>query len=98
NTLGAAAGALVAGFVLLPAVGLFTTIVIGMGASALAAAIALLVYSRHHHTDGEVGLKPDATPKPAATSKSATRSRAANRIATEQPLAAPAPRWGLAAM
>ena len=50
NTVGAATGALAAGFVLLPALGLFQTTVAGVGASLLTVA-AVIVVARNHGDD-----------------------------------------------
>src|SRR5689334_3480865 len=41
NTLGAAVGSLAAGFLLLPAIGLFDTVLVGIAASTLAAVLAI---------------------------------------------------------
>lgn len=55
NTVGAAAGAALTGFVLLPALGLFGTTLVGVGLNAVAAAGALLL-------GGRVGLAQIADP------------------------------------
>src|SRR5207302_6440096 len=51
NTIGAAAGAMGAGFLLLPAVGSFKTVLVGVSASALAAVVALGVRFQHRVDD-----------------------------------------------
>jgi spermidine synthase len=99
NTLGAAAGALAAGFVLLPAIGLFKTIIVGMGASTLAALMALAVYSRPR---GDEPANPqadrvEATGSASPRGKHRARPRAPGRGRNEIAAEPPPPKWGLAA-
>jgi spermidine synthase len=101
NTIGAAVGSLAAGFVLLPAVGLFNTVLIGISASVLAALLAVGVWSQrqaggHDDSPDARADKPPATAA-AAPDKRRARSRA-NTRARQVPDLAVAPKWWLAAV
>lgn len=75
NTLGAAIGALLAGFVAIPALGISGTTLIGIGASTAALALALLLARRHPH---ELPISRIAVPGKA-------RKNAANLSRSGQP-------------
>jgi spermidine synthase len=101
NTIGAALGSLAAGFILLPAVGLFNTVLIGISASILAALLAVGVWSRRQ--PGGNGDGPDARaatpPASGAAGEDKRRARSrANTRAHQIPDLAPLPKWWLAAV
>lgn len=93
NTAGAALGALLAGLVLLPALGLFRTVLVGVGASALAVAAVVLVA----RADGQ---EPDRRP-PARTAQPGRKPASGGKPGRKRPdLEPPGSRpdqWGLAA-
>ncbi|HUR34968.1 MAG TPA: fused MFS/spermidine synthase [Vicinamibacterales bacterium] len=112
NTVGAAVGSLLAGFVLIPAIGLSGTTHLGVAASLVAAALVALVAWRD--PGGAVRLKPDPTtvtnstavtkpvrlkPDPTiskAISKAATISKDPKTSTAAIPIATAAARPGLA--
>ena len=61
NTVGAAVGSLLAGFTLIPSIGISGTTKIGMLASVVAAALVSVVAMRENKREHEVRLKPDTT-------------------------------------
>ncbi len=61
NTVGAAIGSLLAGFTLIPAIGISGTTKVGMLASGVAAALVSIVVMRTRESEEEVRLKPDTT-------------------------------------
>lgn len=61
NTVGAALGSLLAGFSLIPAIGISGTTKIGMLGSVIAAGIVAFVATRDADDREQVGLKPDPT-------------------------------------
>ncbi len=61
NTVGATAGSLLAGFSLIPSIGISGTTKVGMLASCVAAALVGIVIMRERKREDEVRRKPDAT-------------------------------------
>ena len=100
NTFGAAAGSIAAGFFLLPAIGLFDTVLVGISASALAAIIALGMWSRPlggARDDAPAGPTEQSTAT-AGSSPDKKRARApAAAKGRQRPSAPPPPKWRLAA-
>ena len=78
NTLGAAAGAVLAGFVLIPALGLRGTTMVGVGLNLIAAAGAWLLVSR-------AALQSEPAPAPAGPSTSSGPPRAESRGGSREP-------------
>lgn len=98
NTIGAAAGSFAAGFFLLPAIGLFDTVLVGVAASTLAAVIAIAMWSRPQR-EGSADSSTAPPEQAAATQaqdKKRPRSRASAR-GRQAPLAPAPPKWRLAA-
>lgn len=75
NTIGAAIGALAAGFVLLPALGLFRTVLVGVGASLLAAAAVVVVARNHGNGRPATLAASDAGVNPKPPSRRSDRGR-----------------------
>jgi len=84
NTAGAAAGAIAAGFWLIPAIGLRAATMVGVGLSGAAAAGALWIASR-----GAVAA-PDAAEAPRKTNATSRASARRNERSRRTPVAAPA--------
>jgi spermidine synthase len=74
NTVGAAAGSLLAGFTLIPAIGISGTTHIGMVASGVAAALVAVIAVRERRASGE---EPNAAPEPASVAMKVERKRTA---------------------
>ena len=75
NTIGAALGALLSGFVLVPAVGVMGTLLVGVGTSLVAMSVAVALSLRAEETpivDSEVRLPPVPEPR---TRKSSQKGR-----------------------
>jgi spermidine synthase len=102
NTIGAAAGSVAAGFLLLPTIGLFNTVLVGISASALAAIIAVTMWSQRHHEGEPNDVSPapaEAAPPRAGRRPNTSRARSSTSGRGRQvPLAPPPPKWRLAAI
>lgn len=92
NTLGAAAGALVAGFVLIPAVGVWRTTLAGVATGGVSATLAL---AAARLTPGDA-IEPDAATGQAPAASAGSRRRATAGNGSAAPVAS-AGRLGLAA-
>ena len=77
NTLGAAAGALLAGFVLIPRLGVTRAILCGVAASVISAAIAFVAGRGTVETEAEPTVEPARTRDPRASKVSRDRLAAA---------------------
>jgi spermidine synthase len=102
NTIGAAVGSMAAGFLLLPAIGLFDTVLVGIAASTLAAVLAIGLSTRPH-VDKDADKLPQEGREPPKTSstgekKRGGRSRGQVRDRQAVPAPPPAPKWRLAAV
>ncbi len=73
NTVGAAVGSLLAGFTLIPSIGISGTTKIGMLASVVAAALVSVVAMREKKREELVRLKPDTTNTQAAAATAQVR-------------------------
>jgi spermidine synthase len=93
NTLGAAAGAAVTGFVLLPALGLFRTTLAGAAVNLCVAAVAWRMSGTGPNRETGTGLNP----VPGKKGSAASPKRAPKAIAVDQ-VRAPAPRAASAAL
>ena len=101
NTVGAAVGSLAAGFLLLPAIGLFNTVLVGIAASTLAAVLAIGLSSRHQvDEDDDKPLQEEREGARASTGgkKRGGRSRGQARDRQAAPAPPPTPKWRLAAI
>src|SRR5262245_35155628 len=101
NTIGAAAGSIAAGFLLLPSVGLFRTVLVGISGSTLAAFIAAWLWRSQIHGGDEREAASIAQPEEEPVSarvqgKQPKRARASSRD-RQSAAAPPRPRWRLAA-
>ena len=100
NTIGAALGSIVAGFFLLPAVGLFETVLVGTSGSVLAAVIAAWMWRSHprgeEREDGSISQPEKEPTRARVREKRQTRSRASSRE-RQAAAAPPPPKWRLAA-
>jgi spermidine synthase len=104
NTIGAAVGSFAAGFLLLPAIGLFDTVLVGIAASTLAAVLAIGLSVRPQADEYADALSQEGPESPKASNnqqkKRGGRSRGHvnDRQAASGSAPAPAPKWGLAAI
>ena len=99
NTSGAALGALVAGFLLLPAVGLSGTVWVGITGSLLAV-VAVVLVARDDALVGERAAEPQtgpSTPVPAGPAKARRGRRGRAPRPTGPVVSPPRPQWRLAA-
>jgi spermidine synthase len=90
NTVGAAAGAVLAGFVLLPAIGVFATSLVGCAGSLIAASLSLVIAARP-----AVVESPQPVKAPASAPAQASKARRV-RKSVERPVAQPISHPGLA--
>ncbi len=79
NTLGAAAGALLAGFVLIPRLGVTRAILCGVAASVISAAIAFVAGRGTVETEAEPTVEPARTREPRASKASRDRHAVCRR-------------------
>jgi spermidine synthase len=96
NTIGAAIGAVAAGFLLLPVLGLFNTVLVGIGASVLAFVCAMSVWIRSRREDrpsDPAGADPAAGAKAPAL-RSGERPLVAQALTPAKGRRQPAPRQG----
>ena len=92
NTAGAAAGAVLAGFVLIPTLGVTASTRIGMAASAVSALLALLIVAMGDDArDDAPAPRPRVTRRSRASSDRATAT--AGRTVTPPPIPAPDRLW-----
>ena len=105
NTIGAAVGSIAAGFVLLPAIGLFDTVLVGIAASSLASVLAIGLSARPHVDDYRDKLpQEDRQPLKASSSQEKKRGgrsrevRSRHAVPAAPPAPASAPKWRLAAV
>ncbi|HUR33426.1 MAG TPA: fused MFS/spermidine synthase [Vicinamibacterales bacterium] len=87
NTIGAAVGALLSGFVLVPALGISGTLFVGVGASLAAMGIALLLVSRVTAADPSA-IIPAPVPVPVSVSASSPAARSPRLRKGRQPVLA----------
>jgi spermidine synthase len=101
NTIGAAVGALAAGFLLLPAVGQFNTVLIGISASTIASLLVVAMWLRlqaEEPADGSVTHTEEAQTTDAAQNKKRLRPRAGGRRERQPPEVSAEPKWQVAAI
>jgi spermidine synthase len=100
NTIGAAVGSSAAGFLLLPAIGLFDTVLVGIAASTLAAVLAISLSVRHHVD--EYSDKPPQKERESTQASSPREKKRGGRsrgqVRDREVAAAPPPNWRLAAI
>ena len=93
NTIGAAVGALLSGFVLVPAVGVMGTLLVGVGTSLVAMAVAVALSLRANEAtiaDREAHLPPVPEPRSRRSSQKGRPASAKVRLRDEAQVARPA--------
>jgi spermidine synthase len=102
NTTGAAVASQAAGFLLLPAIGLFNTVLVGIAGSTLAALLAVGLSSRHHGEQYDDKPSPEEREVAKASTTRDRRpgghSRRQSRGRHTEPLPPSPPKWRLAAI
>jgi spermidine synthase len=93
NTVGAAIGALLAGFVLIPVIGLSGTTYVAIAATAVAAAGVVVVAAREAHRPASLSVEPPAPVRPKGRQRKGKRS-----TSDASAPAAPMREWTIAAI